>query len=372
MSTGGIQPWTSRELPLDAGTHRRREDESRLAWQQEMERALMQAWFAHGPVEVRQDTAPAKKEQPAPRTETGAGVAALRIPAARPSLPLHAFGPWADTQRALDAGTQPSGQAGHDAMAPQATGLPASDVKPRGGPSASTFPSAVRATSAAPEWTAASPGGDASPSASNRDVASIEEDLAGRLSAAGATLVGFGRTPAALPAPDPIVTSGAPANVDPPAASESHTGFPRAAIGAMPPVRLGHAQDSIPPALPGPGPSASGVIPVGPATHGRPKARGPGHADGPGPVARGEPRQAQPQPAVRVHAEWRSGGVRIWIGADAPALQQIGAVVEHLREWMRAHDLRVIEIVCNGRPVKFRSTAGTEYNQEKWQWPSTP
>ncbi|HVZ46118.1 MAG TPA: hypothetical protein VHA82_20090 [Ramlibacter sp.] len=66
--------------------------------------------------------------------------------------------------------------------------------------------------------------------------------------------------------------------------------------------------------------------------------------------ARTDPRTA-PQPPVRLHADWSSEGVRLWLALDAARLPQAAAIATQVHRFMAAQGLRVLAFHCNGEPL---------------------
>jgi hypothetical protein len=87
-------------------------------------------------------------------------------------------------------------------------------------------------------------------------------------------------------------------------------------------------------------------------------------------------------PAIRVHADWSAEGVRLWLGLDATVIDQMGAIAEQVRQWMRGQGVRMLSLACNGRLLDV--DAGTDSadsdavtanipafdSKEKQPWPS--
>jgi hypothetical protein len=93
--------------------------------------------------------------------------------------------------------------------------------------------------------------------------------------------------------------------------------------------------------------------------------------------------RAAPSPPIRLHADWSSEGVRLWIGLDAGALEHMAPIAAHVRQWMRGQGVRVLSLACNGRPVTqaagepdrtahaMTDTRPPLKPQETHSWPST-
>ena len=62
-------------------------------------------------------------------------------------------------------------------------------------------------------------------------------------------------------------------------------------------------------------------------------------------------RAAIEQEPLRVHAQWATDGVSIWLGCDADAMPALGEFIARLQHALAARGERLARIVCNGREV---------------------
>ena len=62
-----------------------------------------------------------------------------------------------------------------------------------------------------------------------------------------------------------------------------------------------------------------------------------------------------PEP-VRVHVEWGSDGVRLWLGLSAEALSQQQWIAQQLRHWVASQGGRVAALFCNGQQMDVAET----------------
>lgn len=84
---------------------------------------------------------------------------------------------------------------------------------------------------------------------------------------------------------------------------------------------------------------------------------------------------AQQQPVerqgVRLHAEWTSEGVRLWLGMDVSAAVPPAMLFRQLQRSVAAHGMRLLSLTCNGALVPMNespeSTPTTEMEGLPWQ-----
>lgn len=55
--------------------------------------------------------------------------------------------------------------------------------------------------------------------------------------------------------------------------------------------------------------------------------------------------------ALRLHAEWSAGDLRLWLGANGRLPMPLEAIVATLRRLLDGRGARLLEVVCNGRVV---------------------
>lgn len=83
-----------------------------------------------------------------------------------------------------------------------------------------------------------------------------------------------------------------------------------------------------------------------------------------------------PAPAIRLHADWSAEGVRLWLGLDSNVQGHMTAILDQVRQCMRAQGVRVLSLACNGQVVEDEAGVPTEYQEtqykEKKPWPSVP
>lgn len=83
-------------------------------------------------------------------------------------------------------------------------------------------------------------------------------------------------------------------------------------------------------------------------------------------------------PPVRLHAEWGADGVRLWLGLDAAILAHRHVIADQVRRWMQGQGVRVLSLWCNGEslpdPLAAQSVqpaTETQSRQTKEKpWPS--
>ncbi len=61
--------------------------------------------------------------------------------------------------------------------------------------------------------------------------------------------------------------------------------------------------------------------------------------------------RATPRDPIRLHADWSTDGVRLWLGMDASMGAALQSVTTHLQRWLSAQGVRLLSISCNGRLV---------------------
>lgn len=67
--------------------------------------------------------------------------------------------------------------------------------------------------------------------------------------------------------------------------------------------------------------------------------------------ALGDTAQETPAAPLRATAYWDAeGGLHLWIGADGAALDTIGPVLRRVESFLRSQNVRLVGVMCNGRP----------------------
>ncbi len=74
-------------------------------------------------------------------------------------------------------------------------------------------------------------------------------------------------------------------------------------------------------------------------------------AETPAPTTQRDAAASDERDPLRVHAEWSDAGVRVWLGADADGLASIDSVTRQLQQWLGSQGMRLLGVVCNGKPV---------------------
>lgn len=63
------------------------------------------------------------------------------------------------------------------------------------------------------------------------------------------------------------------------------------------------------------------------------------------------PEQESSDAAARLHVEWTREGARLWLGVDHDQLQRVPTLVGQLQQWLASSGVKLLALVCNGRPV---------------------
>ena len=61
--------------------------------------------------------------------------------------------------------------------------------------------------------------------------------------------------------------------------------------------------------------------------------------------------EAAAREPIRLHADWSSDGVRLWLGLDASLAAALPTIAAQLQRWLSIQGVRLLSISCNGRPV---------------------
>lgn len=302
--------------------------ERRTAWQREMEKAQMAAWFAHGPI----GGAPAPAALSAKASE--AAVPATLPPLFPPASPPHDSEP---TGMSTDVGSgHGAGSQGTEAAQAQDTSPP-----PSGGGTASTgsgTPQGSRASS----QVAGERGGEGSATASTK----TSSAYAMARPAPGAPDVPAARVERAAATPERS-EGGVPRELVPPALQDV--------------ARAAGQELALPPLVP-PSPASDLFLLLPPLLPGVPTEL---HEGAPPPAVAQAARGTRPAAApaitrepVRIHTEWAADGVRVWMGLDASVLPYQEGLGQQIRRWAAAQGVKVVSLACNGRVVDEEDAGG--------------
>ena len=81
--------------------------------------------------------------------------------------------------------------------------------------------------------------------------------------------------------------------------------------------------------------------------------------------------QSVERQGVRLHAEWTSEGVRLWLGMDVSAAIPAAMLLLQLQRSVAALGTRLLSLTCNGRPVPMNGSpetiSTTEMETPPWQ-----